>query len=210
MSYRKRCTTLFLAVILIFVILSVAAQAASLYEGDNKFSGLVTTGNTMFAKGDTAGAFPGAAAKGKNLHPGKARLGAHAKAAGDALDTWVWRNPLPQGNKLNGITYGKSTFVAVGDCGAVVTSPNGTAWTSRTSGNNGPLYGVSFANGMFVAVGYDITASAGAILTSSNGTTWTSQTSGTTAGLYGVAYATVSGKGGKGGHGGHLRRCGVR
>src|SRR5438876_10777314 len=30
------------------------------------------------------------------------------------LDTWTWRNPLPTGNDLNGITYGNGQFVAVG------------------------------------------------------------------------------------------------
>jgi hypothetical protein len=32
----------------------------------------------------------------------------------DALNDWHWRNPLPQGNSLFGITYGNGTFIAVG------------------------------------------------------------------------------------------------
>src|SRR5439155_24794641 len=44
----------------------------------------------------------------------------------DPLDTWTWRNPLPTGNYLNGITYGNDQFVVVGDLGTIVTSADGT------------------------------------------------------------------------------------
>lgn len=49
----------------------------------------------------------------------------------DPLDNWHWRNPLPQGNWLNGITYGNDTFVTVGDSGTILTSPDGIEWTVR-------------------------------------------------------------------------------
>lgn len=42
-----------------------------------------------------------------------------------ALDNWHWRNPLPQGNTLFGVTYGNGTFVAVADYGTIITSPDG-------------------------------------------------------------------------------------
>ena len=41
-------------------------------------------------------------------------------------------------------------------------------WTSRNSGFNSILYGITYAEGIFVAVGYDAT-----ILTSTNGESWT-------------------------------------
>ncbi|AFV77252.1 hypothetical protein Theos_2262 (plasmid) [Thermus oshimai JL-2] len=53
----------------------------------------------------------------------------------------------------------------------------GTTWTWRS----GPLFDVTYGNGLFVAVG-------GAILTSSDGVTWTRQSSGTSNDLYAVTY----------------------
>jgi len=80
-------------------------------------------------------------------------------------------------------------FVSVGDNGTILTSTDGTTWTSRTSGASNDLYGVTYLtgrtirNGTFVVVGDN-----GTILTSSDGTTWTSKTSGTTDNLTGVTY----------------------
>ena len=42
--------------------------------------------------------------------------------------TWEWRNPLPQGNDLNSITFGNGRFVAVGTEGTVISSSNGRLW----------------------------------------------------------------------------------
>ncbi|MEY2407805.1 MAG: hypothetical protein QOF48_475, partial [Verrucomicrobiota bacterium] len=56
-------------------------------------------------------------------------------------------------------------------------------WTTRTSGGTNDLGGVTFANGLFVAVG-----SVGTILTSTNGSNWTKRTSGTTRYLDEVAF----------------------
>ena len=69
---------------------------------------------------------------------------------------------------FNGITYGNSTFVAVGDYGAILTLSNGKRWTTRTSGTIWSLYGVTYGNSTFVAVGWS-----GTILTSPDGVTWT-------------------------------------
>ena len=50
-------------------------------------------------------------------------LAVHLAPAATAgpLDIWTWRNPLPTGTQLNGITYGNSLFVAVG--GTAPSSP---------------------------------------------------------------------------------------
>ena len=88
------------------------------------------------------------------------------------LDTWYWRSPLPQGNTLNGVTYGNGIFVAVGGDGTIITSSDGKTWTSRSSGTSEWLNGVTYGNGIFVAVGGNRT-----ILTSADGQTWRSRSS---------------------------------
>jgi hypothetical protein len=62
------------------------------------------------------------------------------------LDTWYWRSPLPQGNTLNGVTYGNGIFVAVGGDGTIITSSDGKTWTSRSSGTSEWLNGVTYGN----------------------------------------------------------------
>jgi hypothetical protein len=62
---------------------------------------------------------------------------------------------------LNAVTYGNGLFVAVGNGGTILTSPDGVNWTRRTSGTSDWLSGVTYGNGTFVAVG-----SGGIILTS--------------------------------------------
>jgi len=37
-----------------------------------------------------------------------------AIASGQVCSHWLWSNPLPQGNRLNGVAYGGGGFVAVG------------------------------------------------------------------------------------------------
>ncbi|OHB99549.1 MAG: hypothetical protein A3G70_07200 [Planctomycetes bacterium RIFCSPLOWO2_12_FULL_39_13] len=101
----------------------------------------------------------------------------------DYLDTWNWRNPLPQGNTLLSVAYGNSIFVAVGKHETVLTSPNGKTWQTRSSGTTESLEGVIYSNSIFVAVG-----ESGTIITSSDGVTWMTRTSGTNKALNGVAY----------------------
>jgi hypothetical protein len=99
---------------------------------------------------------------------------------GGAGTTWTIRN---LGNRLSGVTYGNGLFVAVGDFGAILTSPDGVNWTGQASGTSDWLSGVAYGNGLFVAVG-----DGGAILTSPDGVNWTQQTSGTSNHLLGVTY----------------------
>ena len=73
-----------------------------------------------------------------------------------------------------GGSYGGST---------ILTSPDGASWTQRTSGTSNRLRGVTYGNGLFVAVGYG-----GTILTSPDGVSWTARTSGTSNDLFGVTY----------------------
>ena len=101
----------------------------------------------------------------------------------DPLDTWTWRNPLPTGNYLNGITYGNDQFVAVGDLGTIVTSTDGSDWVLRESGTTDRLSDIGYGNGQFVAVG-----DSGTIVTSTDGVNWVQRQSGTSYPLYGIAY----------------------
>ncbi len=73
-------------------------------------------------------------------------------------------------------------FVTVGNSGTILTSSDGTSWTSRTSGTSNNLQGVTFGNSTFVVAGNNI-------LTSSDGTSWTLKTSGTSNDLEGVTYS---------------------
>jgi hypothetical protein len=96
---------------------------------------------------------------------------------------------------LYSAAYGNGQFVAAGRSGTVLTSPDGTTWTERTSGTTDSLLGVIYGNGKFVAVG-----SYGAVLTSSDGVNWIVQSSATTYHLNEIAYGggiyTAVGNGG--------------
>jgi photosystem II stability/assembly factor-like uncharacterized protein len=72
-----------------------------------------------------------------------------------SLDGVTWANQTAAANhELSAITYGNGMFVAVGSQGGVQTSPDGTNWTARSSGDSGhQFYGVAYGNGTFVAVG---------------------------------------------------------
>src|SRR5208337_1515835 len=79
--------------------------------------------------------------------------GSSSAMPSDPLNNWHWRNPLPQGNPLNGVTHGNGTFIALGDAGTILASIDGISWTSSTSGTTNNLTGVAYGNGIFIAVG---------------------------------------------------------
>jgi hypothetical protein len=81
---------------------------------------------------------------------------------------------------LYSVCYGNNLFVAVGFNG-VITSPDGSAWTQRTSGSY--LEGVTWGNNQFVVVGY------GTILTSQDGINWTAQSPTNPDDLRGITYS---------------------
>ncbi|HEY1718864.1 MAG TPA: hypothetical protein VGH42_11325 [Verrucomicrobiae bacterium] len=76
---------------------------------------------------------------------------------------------------LNAISYGTNVYVAVGEGGLILKSPDSATWSNQISPTTNELRGVVFANGMFVAVG-----GSGTIVTSPDGITWTAQISGVT------------------------------
>ena len=101
----------------------------------------------------------------------------------DPLDVWHSRSPSLTVNSLNGIAYGNGTFIAVGNGGTTLASPDGINWVTSTSGTINDLRRVAFGNGIFVAVG-----SGGSILTSSDTINWTMRVSGTGAPLRAVTF----------------------
>lgn len=104
----------------------------------------------------------------------------------DPLSQWNWRFPYPQGYTLAAVTYGGGQFVAVGDHGTIITSPDGFDWTVQTYGVFPYLRGVAYADGEYAAVG-----DGGVILVSTDAETWTQIPSVTTNSLHGIAGDTT-------------------
>jgi hypothetical protein len=73
--------------------------------------------------------------------------------------------------------------MTVGDNGTILTSSDGTTWTSKTSGTTNELWGVTYGNGIFVVVGPD-----GYIYTTSDGNSLTTRTSGISNDMWGITY----------------------
>ena len=70
-----------------------------------------------------------------------------AKAAVNiGSSSWVWQNPLPQGDTLNAISCpSASTCFAVRDLGTIfVTTNGGTDWAGQLSPTNETLRGISY------------------------------------------------------------------
>ena len=99
------------------------------------------------------------------------------------LDTWTQGSPSPTQNSLRCVVYGGGQFVAVGDGGAIVTSPHGTDWVLRLSGTQNNLFGIAYGEGRFVAVG-----DTGTVVTSDDAVNWFEEQSGTTNGLSAIAF----------------------
>ena len=97
-----------------------------------------------------------------------AQLGCGSAICGEPLDTWHWRNPIPTGNSLYGLSASADRYVAVGELGTILVSEDGNHWFAVESGTQNSLRAVACGNGNWVAVG-----DFGEILTSADGITWT-------------------------------------
>jgi hypothetical protein len=84
---------------------------------------------------------------------------------------------------LNAIAFGRGTYVTVSDEGAIFTSTDANAWTTRTSPVSTSLNAVCAGAEGFVAVG-----NSGRIVSSATGETWAAATSGVSGGLHAVAF----------------------
>ncbi|MFZ4855437.1 MAG: Ig-like domain-containing protein, partial [Desulfuromonadaceae bacterium] len=121
-------------------------------------------------------------------------------AQADPLDNWHWKNPIPQGNALRGVSFGSNKFVAVGDYGTILTSSDlGINWNNRTALNDGSagtrenLRAIAFGNiggSGNIAPGFVAVGDNGAILKSTDGgISWAlDSTSGAVANFHSVAY----------------------
>ena len=101
-------------------------------------------------------------------------------------NSWVWQNPLPQGNNLYGLKFADvNTGWAVGLGGVVLkTTDAGSSWTHQDPGTTKDLYGVAFAdasNGWVAGLTGTIRH------TTNGGATWTAQSDGNTYNLRAVA-----------------------
>lgn len=66
------------------------------------------------------------------------------------------------------VAFGNNLWVIVGMGGRILTSPNGTTWTARTSGVTTNFPACNFGNGLFIVNG-----ATGVFHTSTDGITWT-------------------------------------
>jgi len=100
---------------------------------------------------------------------------------------WAAGTAIAGAPAMHAMAYGAGpVYVAVGDGGAIYRNTGSGisgAWVAASSGTSQNLYGVSYVNGQFVAVG-----AGGVLLTSSDGSAWTAQTSNTSSNLRHVAY----------------------
>jgi hypothetical protein len=105
----------------------------------------------------------------------------------DSLDSFRPASIAATTDWLEGVAASSSGLVAVGDNGAVYTSPNGQSWTKRNVSFTTWLRGVAFGGSRFVAVGEN-----GFIASSNDGSTWLQQNSGVSQHLNKVYWNGVS------------------
>ena len=90
----------------------------------------------------------------------------------DPLDVWHQRLFPGSPVTVTGIAYGNGIFVAVGNNGGLLVSPDGITWTQYFSppviGQGGVIYG----GGAFYAYGYSSSGGGNFILRSTDGVTW--------------------------------------
>ena len=110
------------------------------------------------------------------LHRGEVPPEGAERKAGTLWTAW-W--PV----HFNEVIHDGQRFVAVGDGGAVLTSPDGASWTRWDSGTDRHLFGLAHGKGLFVAVGRR-----GTVLTSKDGEVWAKQDLGVPDWLHSVAH----------------------
>ncbi|MFZ1978969.1 MAG: YCF48-related protein [Bacteroidota bacterium] len=108
-----------------------------------------------------------------------------------AQSSWIWQNPLPQGNALLSVSCtDANTGTAVGYCGSIVrTTDGGANWAIQTSGTRNNLQSVLFTD---ANTGTAVGDSGTILRTTNGGATWTSQSSGTTNSLLGVHFTDAN------------------
>ena len=111
--------------------------------------------------------------------------GIHGLVATRAAATGVWHTQtLAGGRDFRAVAYAHGQYVAVGEGGNLLNSPDGLTWTARDSTVTNNLLGV-FWDGRQYLVGGD----RGTLLASPDGITWTKRDSGSQISLSGFAYS---------------------
>jgi hypothetical protein len=113
--------------------------------------------------------------------------------------TWAYTVAAQSAANPRTIAYnGSNLYVAAGSSGAILTSPDGQAWTGRFTGLTTNFDKVAYLNGNWIAMGGS--GSGTNLLTSPDGITWTARTAGAGANFnyaaYGAGVYVVVGAGG--------------
>ncbi len=114
----------------------------------------------------------------------------------DGSVTWnVGRAADAAGPTLRGLVVVGSSFVTVGDGGAIQSSSDGITWNALTSNTSANLHGITFGNSRYVAAG-----DGGTLASSTDGgSTWTVQTIAGAGNLRAIAYGSNNNSAGNGG-----------
>lgn len=86
-------------------------------------------------------------------------------------DDWQLSQPLPTSQEIQALAHDGSKFVAVGEHGTLLASPDGITWAAKNSSVDGRLAGLVWTGTQFVAVG------SSGMVTSPDGETWVPQVS---------------------------------
>jgi photosystem II stability/assembly factor-like uncharacterized protein len=108
-------------------------------------------------------------------------------AAGTANASWVWQNPLPQGNTLNDLAFiDGNTGYAVGAMGLIMqTTDRGGSWTTIASGTTANLNRIVFAT---ADSGWIVGDNGTVLWTKTGGNVWMAQTSPNSSALYDMQF----------------------
>jgi hypothetical protein len=87
----------------------------------------------------------------------------------DGFDVWHVRNASPTVHHLKAVTYGVGRFIAVGDQGTMVTSSNGTDWSTSSPFGTNDLNTIVYVENRFLVGGHN-----GLLRWSQDGVSWTS------------------------------------
>jgi fibronectin type 3 domain-containing protein len=138
----------------VLVAFAVAAADGAIAQECGIWTPVPAGGTATYGVGFGAGKFVVVGTTGAETSPdGVAWTAAPIDLGGGVLERVAWNGTL---------------WVAVGGGGRIYTSPNGTAWTPRSSPTTRELAGIAWGNGTWVVVG-DLQT----VLTSPDGTTWT-------------------------------------
>ncbi|HET9553899.1 MAG TPA: Ig-like domain-containing protein, partial [Anaeromyxobacteraceae bacterium] len=146
------------------------------------------TSQVTWASSATASATVGTAGLVTAQAPGSAQVSASLGGRSGAVTVTVtalgasWQQISTAGSPaavttsdLYGVAWCTNQFVAVGTGGTILTSPDGTTWTARTSNDSRALYAVACSASRILAVGNSGTS--GAAASSTDGVTWMAEPS---------------------------------